>query len=66
MRVSALLKACESFKEKLLFCFRISAAEKNKSANSLASVFPVCVSRLLRRVTAAARLRSELLLAVRS
>ena len=29
--VSALLKACESFKEKLLFCCKISAAVKNKS-----------------------------------
>jgi hypothetical protein len=28
---SALLKACESFKEKLPFCCRISAAMKNKS-----------------------------------
>ena len=29
--VSALLKACESSKEKLLFCSRISATAKNKS-----------------------------------
>jgi hypothetical protein len=28
---SGLLKACELFKEKLLFCSRISAAKKNKS-----------------------------------
>ena len=28
IRVSALLKACESFKEKALFCYRISAQKK--------------------------------------
>ena len=37
----ALLKACESFKEKLLFCSGISAAAKNKSANILTSVCAV-------------------------
>jgi hypothetical protein len=31
------LKACESFKEKLLFCSRISAAAKNKSPHIRAS-----------------------------
>jgi hypothetical protein len=35
--VFALLKACESFKEKLLFCSRISAATKNKSQHIHAS-----------------------------
>src|ERR1700722_14009291 len=30
---AALLKACESFKEKLLFCFTFSAAQKNNSQN---------------------------------
>jgi hypothetical protein len=35
--VSALLKACELFKEKLLFCSRISAAAKNKSQHIHAS-----------------------------
>jgi hypothetical protein len=37
---SALLKACESFKEKALFCYRISAAKKEKIApRSLAHFF---------------------------
>ena len=36
--LSGLLKACESFKEKLLFCSRISAAAKNKSQQILSSV----------------------------
>ena len=41
--VSALLKACELFKEKLLFCSRISAAAKNKSQHIHASDVAVCV-----------------------
>ncbi len=39
----ALLKACESFKEKMLFCSRISAAGKNKSQLIQASDIAVCV-----------------------
>jgi len=35
--LSALLKACELFKEKLLFCIWISAAAKNKSQHIHAS-----------------------------
>src|SRR5580698_8986646 len=35
--LSALLKACELFKEKLLFCSRISATAKNKSQHIHAS-----------------------------
>jgi hypothetical protein len=38
--VSALLKACESFKEKALFCYRISAARNETSAMHL-SVFRI-------------------------
>jgi hypothetical protein len=41
--VLALLKACESFKEKLLFCSMISAAVKNKSQDIHASDVTVCV-----------------------
>jgi hypothetical protein len=37
--VSALLKACESFKEKQLFCFTISAAAKKFYAQSRSPAF---------------------------
>jgi hypothetical protein len=40
----ALLKACESFKEKKLFCYRISAARKQKNADSVSAVFPFFIS----------------------
>ena len=36
---SALLKACESFKEKALFCYRISAVPKEEPS-PLSGVFP--------------------------
>jgi len=42
--LSALLKACELFKEKLLFCSRISAAAKDKSQHIHASDKAVCVT----------------------
>ena len=46
--VSALLKECESLKEKQLFCFTISAARKKFSRGiSLAGVFLLWVARLL-------------------
>jgi hypothetical protein len=35
----ALLKACESFKEKALFCYRISAARKQKKRDFVSTVF---------------------------
>jgi len=37
--VSALLKACESFKEKQLFCFTISAARKKFYRQSRSPLF---------------------------
>jgi hypothetical protein len=56
--VSALLKACELFKEKLLFCSRISAAAKNKSQHIHASDVAVCVfSHVAARYHRFARLR---------
>jgi hypothetical protein len=46
---SALLKACESFKEKALFCYRISAAKKEKIApRCLAHFFFLNFPHLLR------------------
>ena len=41
--VSALLKACESFKEKALFCCKISAARNENSGND-SGVFPFLIS----------------------
>ena len=56
--VSALLKACELFKEKLLFCSRISAAGKNKSQHIHASDVALCVfSHVAARYHRFARLR---------
>jgi hypothetical protein len=50
--VSALLKACESFKEKQLFCFTISAAAKKFYAESRSPRFLFVVARLSRCATA--------------
>jgi hypothetical protein len=50
--VAALLKECESFKEKQLFCFTISAAQENNSA-IFSPAFSISeFSRVLQRVTA--------------
>ena len=48
--VSALLKECESLKEKQLFCFTISAAAKKFCAESRSRVFCFCGSLACRRV----------------
>jgi hypothetical protein len=40
---SALLKACESFKEKALFCYRISAVPKEEPFTSLGRL-PISIS----------------------
>jgi hypothetical protein len=40
----ALLKACESFKEKTLFCYRISAAKNKKMLDLVSTVFPFLIS----------------------
>jgi hypothetical protein len=53
--VSALLKACELFKEKVLFCSRISAAGKNKSQHIHASDIAVAFPHMLLRVTISSR-----------
>jgi hypothetical protein len=50
--LAALLKECESFKEKLLFCFRFSAAPKKIIPESTRGVFHLRVSRVLQRATA--------------
>jgi hypothetical protein len=39
-----LLKACESFKEKTLFCYRISAAKNKKMLDLVSTVFPFLIS----------------------
>jgi hypothetical protein len=48
--VSALLKECESLKEKQLFCFTISAAPKKFSAESRSRLFYFYGSLACRRV----------------